>query len=232
MIGIELFGYGKMGKVIEGIIEESDNLVMAGIHGIDMDEERNIACDRHVVIDFSHKDFHDKAVAYALENGYALVSGTTNLSEEQMEALKEAGRIIPVCYSTNYSYGVLALKRILRAAAELLGDWDIELTETHHNQKVDAPSGTAKSALEVLVDVTGKRPVMDRTGKREADEIGVHALRGGTIAGIHTVDFFGREESITITHNAQSRRIFAEGAVKTAANMTAEPGFYTVDDIL
>lgn len=232
MIGIELFGYGKMGKVIEGIVNDTEGLVMAGIHDIDLDQETNAACDRVVVIDFSHKSFHHNAVEYALANGYALVSGTTGLDEEQMAALREAGKTIPVCYSTNYSYGVLALKRIIRAAAELLGDWDIELTETHHNQKVDAPSGTAKSVTEVLVDVTGKRAVMDRSGRREDDEIGVHAIRGGTIAGIHTVDFFGTEESISITHNAQSRRIFAEGAVKAAAKMTTEPGFYTVDDIL
>lgn len=232
MIGIELFGYGKMGHVIEDIVKNAEGLVMKGIHDIEMDEEKNVACDRTIVIDFSHRDFHHNAVEYALANGYALVCGTTGLDEDQMNELREAGKKIPICYSTNYSYGVLALKRIIRAAAELLGDWDIELTETHHNQKVDAPSGTAKSVAEVLVDVTGKHTVMNRSGKRESDEIGVHALRGGTIAGIHTVDFFGAEESITITHNAQSRRIFAEGAVKCASKMVTEPGFYTVDDIL
>ncbi len=232
MIGVELFGYGKMGKLIEEIVNDTDGLVMAGIHDIDLDDEKDVKCDRYVVVDFTHKSFHHHAVEYAVEHGYALVSGTTGLDEEQMAALKTAGQSIPVCHSTNYSYGVLALKRIIRAAAEILGDWDIELTETHHNQKVDAPSGTAKTVAEILTDVTGKHAVMDRIGKRETDEIGVHALRGGTVAGIHTIDFFGSEESITITHHAQSRRIFAEGAVKAAMQMKEVPGFYTVDDIL
>ena len=138
--------------------------------------------------------------------------------------------------SANYSVGVAVLKRLAALAAPLLGeDWDIEIVETHHRMKADAPSGTAKMLLKAI-DPAGERTVVyGREGmmKRTPGEIGVHAVRGGTVAGVHTVSFFGEDEELSLTHRAESRRIFALGALRAAGLLAGrEKGFYTLDELL
>ncbi len=114
---------------------------------------------------------------------------------------------------------------------ESLDDWDIELVEAHHNQKEDAPSGTAKTLLDIIGD---RKRVCGRegSGRRQPGEVGVHALRGGTENGMHEIIFFGDNEQITVKHHAQSRRVFAAGAVIAASRIPDEPGFYTFEDIV
>lgn len=217
MLGAAIYGYGRMGHEIENVINGTEGIRVASV--IDISGEiSNGAPD--IVIEFATADSHDGALAYALERGIPLVCGTTGLSDDQMNAMKAASAKIPVLYSSNYSYGIYTMRKLLKLACSLLSeeDWDAEVVEAHHKKKLDAPSGTAKTLIE---DMGGN----DRIS-------GVHALRGGTEAGRHAVTFFGDNEQITIEHHAQSRRIFATGAVKAALNMKTAPGFYSLDDIL
>lgn len=233
MTGIVLFGYGQMGHQIESFINARDDMELYQVYdfGQLIKENTETEFDRYVVVDFSHFKMHNMAIEYALSHKCAIVCGTTGLEDEQIEHLKEASSEIPVMYSTNYSYGVVILKKIVAEACRYLGEWDIELIEAHHNKKQDAPSGTAKT----LLDIIGRENrVYGREGQcpRQPGEIGVHAIRGGTEAGMHTVQFWGDNEVIEITHHAQSRRIFANGAVIAAGLIPEEAGYYSFEDIL
>lgn len=245
MIGIVLFGYGQMGHQIESIIDSRDDVFLYQVYDQNGLVKENTGAgneagaeagaethaDKLVVIDFSHFKMHDQALVYAKEHNCGIVAGTTGLQEYQVENLKAAGEEIPVCYSTNYSYGVLALKKVLAKACEYLGDWDIELIESHHNKKQDAPSGTAKTLLEII---GAENQVYGREGQcpRKKGDVGVHAIRGGTEAGMHQVQFWGDNEMIEIKHHAQSRRIFANGAVIAATVLPEAAGYYTFEDIV
>ncbi|MDD2438861.1 MAG: 4-hydroxy-tetrahydrodipicolinate reductase [Methanosarcinaceae archaeon] len=169
--------------------------------------------------------------------GVNLIIGTTGLSPEQRalidEAIRENG--IRAVISPNYSVGVNVFFKLIREAAQYLSDYDIEIIEAHHNQKKDAPSGTALRAAEVLSEaVGGKEFVYGREGLApRKNEIGIHAIRGGDITGDHTVLFVGSSERIEIKHMAHSRQIFVNGAVQAAAWVCAqEPGIYSMDDVL
>ena len=233
MINITLFGYGGMGRAIEAAADVRADMSVNRIFDFDGSA---VYCAREgktlsdeAVIDFSHYTMHDEALKYALEKNIPIVVGTTGLSDEQISNMQEAAEHIPVLYSTNYSYGI-------REANKYLSEWDVELAETHHSKKKDAPSGTAKTMLSILNEDNSKTEVYGRqgiTGERSKREIGVHALRGGTVAGTHTVSFFGNDETIEITHRAASRKIFAEGACRALAKLyNREPGFYNLEEIL
>ena len=155
-------------------------------------------------------------------------------------------------HSGNYSIGIAALRHLVGQAARELPGFDVEIVECHHNKKVDAPSGTAKLLLDTVLSeknaasaatcaptdatVGGYRPVYGREGMcgaRDEREVGVHALRGGTVAGVHTVSFFGTDEELSLTHRATSRQIFVDGALAAALKLAdREPGFYTFDEIM
>ena len=190
-----------------------------------------------MVIDFSRPEALPEIASYVRRTGTALLSGTTGYMEAEKEILFSLGTSAPVLWSANYSLGVAVLSRALRVIAPVLGpDFDIEITETHHNQKADAPSGTAKLLLEAVDPQHRLRPVYGREGscgRREKDEIGIHALRGGTVAGTHTVHFFGPDEELELTHRAASRRIFVSGALKMARLLPEKPnGVYDLQNIL
>ena len=218
---IALIGMGRMGRMIRDC---------AADRGIEVAAEFNTAtiaqlaqCDRmDAVIDFSAPASLPALAAYVQRTGTPLVSGTTGYCDE-------------VALSANFSIGVAVLKHLAAEAAALLPDFDIEIIETHHRMKKDAPSGTAKLLLSA-VNPDGTHPtVFGREGfaPRTADEIGVHAVRGGTVAGVHTVSFFGDEEELSLTHRAESRRIFAIGALKTAEKLKDAPvGLHTLDELL
>ena len=157
--------------------------------------------------------------------------------EAEKERLFALGSAAPVLWSANYSLGVAVLARALQVIAPVLGpDFDIEIAETHHGQKADAPSGTAKLLLEAIDPQHRLRPVYGREGncgRREKDEVGIHALRGGTVAGTHTVHFFGPDEELELTHRAASRRIFVNGALHMAHLLPGRPnGVYDLQKIL
>ena len=188
----------------------------------------------HLLVDVSSQHSHQMLLRPGVLR--ALLDEAAG-TEAEKEALFALGTAAPVLWSANYSLGVAVLSRALRVIAPVLGpDFDIEITETHHNQKADAPSGTAKLLLEAVDPEHRLRPVYGREGscgRREKDEVGIHALRGGTVAGTHTVHFFGPDEELELTHRAASRRIFVSGALKMARLLPEKPnGVYDLQNIL
>ena len=229
-------GYGRMGRLIE------DALVKAGdeIAGwIDIENVENLNSDKQiadVIMDFSNPSLTDTVVAYAARTETPLLSGTTNMTEEQHQLLAELAKKVPVIWASNYSLGINLFMHILPQVKAALPDWDIEITETHHNKKVDAPSGTAKSLADVIDPEGEYERVYGRSGncgERTSREIGMHALRGGTVTGEHRVDFFGNDEVFEITHKAGSRQILVDGAIAAARKLIEkEPGLYTMETLL
>ena len=228
-------GRGKMGQLLAAEAEKAGFEVMGMFDAFNLDELKEME-PADMIIDFSHRDNLSWIISYVKEHDCSLVYGTTGLDGGQKAALQELSAEHPVFFSANYSYGVAVLQEIIRTAAPLLKDsFDIELTETHHNQKQDAPSGTAKALLEILNPGNEFREVYGRSGMTGArqKEIGIHSLRGGTEAGEHTVHFFGTNEHISITHHADSRMIFVSGAVKAALFLQNMPaGMYTMQDLV
>lgn len=227
-------GQGKMGSLIQQTAEVQGHTVLACVDATCLDELKGLE-PADMIIDFSHRDNLNWIVDYVNANHCGLVYGTTGLDDTQKEQLNTLSKTHPVFYSSNYSYGIAVFREVLRTAVPMLKDtFDMELTETHHNQKQDAPSGTAKSILEIMnpkgefEEVYGRQGMCGARGK----EIGVHALRGGTEAGEHRVYFFGDNESITITHHATNRQIFVNGALKAAAWLKDQPaGMYDMKSL-
>ena len=226
-------GKGRMGSLIASTAEAAGHTVLGMADAFDKSALEGEAAD--VVIDFSHRDNLSWIKDYVLQNHCALVYGTTGVTEEDRAVLNELAKTVPVFYSSNFSYGVAVLRKLIATAVPLLKDtFDMELVETHHNQKKDAPSGTAKALLEIMnpdgefTEVYGREGITGARGK----EIGVHALRGGTEAGEHSV-FFGDNESITVSHHAANRQIFVNGAIRAARYLEGkEAGMYNMDDLL
>lgn len=165
-----------------------------------------------------------------------LVVATTGQKEEIVAELQARSKAAPVFFSANMSYGVHVLNQLLQSALEQLGDYDLELIERHHNKKVDAPSGTLVRLLDTALDARqGSYPVYDRSSvsqPRSVDEIGVSAIRGGTIVGQHDAIFAGHDEVIELKHIAQSKDIFANGAIKAAESLINKSnGFYDYNNI-
>ena len=230
-------GYGKMGKRIEAAIEANPNHSVAAVLDVDTAEKLDkMGKVADLIIDFSHPDMVNRLIDYADRTETPLVTGTTGLSEEHLQGLRNLGKKVPVLVSSNFSYGVAVLRHVMEQISPIMDGWDVEITETHHNQKIDAPSGTAKMLLNAIDPEENCQRVYGREGRcgaRTKREIGIHALRGGTVAGEHTVFFFGNEEELSFTHKAGSRQIFADGAIKAAEKLLAfEPGFYSMEEIL
>ena len=244
LIKTVIMGTGRMGSLIRTTAESMKDAegnpvfeIVAQI-GFDLDElEKTPAAD--VIIDFSNVATFDAVEAYVARTGTALVAGTTGYSEEQMERLRALGSKARVMHSGNYSIGIAALRHLVAQATRELPGFDCEIVETHHNQKVDAPSGTAKMLLDAVIESEpqdGYHAVYGREGMcgaRTKQEIGMHSLRGGTVAGVHTVSFFGQDEEVTLTHRATSRQIFVNGALAAAQKLIRrDPGFYSFDQIM
>ena len=235
-MNIALIGNGKMGREIDALCAQDDALHVVGFVGpgacASLDEM--LAVD--VAIDFSYPGNLEDLLGCAVRRGIPLVIGTTGLSQQQEEAIRAASAQIPIVRAKNFSTGVAVMRRLSRMAAQALGEeFDVEIVETHHNRKEDAPSGTALALLEAVDPEERYARVYGREGRPGArgHEIGIHAVRGGTVAGEHSVHFFGPMEEIEIRHRADSREIFARGALRAAAfAVGAEPGLYTVDDVL
>ena len=233
---IVIGGNGRMGRLVrEALLVRGFEL--SGSYDVDnIAELDEVAPAADVAVDFSAPAALPHVLAYARRTGAAVVSGATGYSADQLAELRALGETNRVIWSSNYSLGVAALRRATALVAEALEGWDVEIVETHHNQKVDAPSGTAKALL-AAVDPAGERPVVDGrsgiVGARVPGEIGMHALRGGTVAGTHEVHFFGADEEVCLTHRAASRQIFVAGAVTAAERLLRRPvGFYDFDGLM
>ena len=240
---------GKMGRMITELVKNDDSAVIAA--GVDtytgvpndypvFESVGQCDVDVDVVIDFSNAGAVDGLLDYCVEKNLPVVLCTTGLSDEQLEKVQKAAEKVPVLKSANMSLGVNLLLKLLKDAAKVLGNagYDIELVERHHNQKVDAPSGTALALADSINEALGGayHYVYDRSRvrqKRDSREIGISAVRGGTIVGEHEVIFAGTDEVIEFKHTAYSRNVFAKGAVEAAKFLKGKtPGMYDMGDVI
>lgn len=234
---ILLIGYGTMNKIVARLALEAGHEIAGVISSGETDYPvfTNIdEANADVAIDFSNPERIQPLIEKEFKT--PLVVATTGKKEEIVAALKERAEQAPVFFSANMSYGVHVLNNLLRDALKQLGDYDLELVERHHNKKVDAPSGTLVKLLDTaLEERDGSYPVYDRSAvsnPRSKDEIGVSAIRGGTIVGEHEAIFAGLDEVIELKHIAQSKDIFANGAIKAAESLVnKENGFYDYNNI-
>lgn len=232
-----LIGHGKMGKLIQATATAAGDEIVAAFGRENMAQLARTGKIADAVIDFSSPQTLPALAEYIRRTGTPLLSGTTGYTDAQKAQLLGLGDVAPVLWSANYSIGIAVFYRLLTQISDTLKpDFDIEITEAHHNQKADAPSGTAKLLLEAIDPHHRLTPVYGREGscgKRDAAEIGIHALRGGTVAGTHTVHFFGPDEELEITHRAASRQIFVNGALHMARLLPGRPnGVYDLQSIL
>lgn len=231
---VMIVGKGKMGTRLAASAAEKGHAIVAMVDRFNREALGSLACD--AVIDFSHPDNLAWVCDYVKQQCCIYLCGTTGLTQEQMERLKETARTCPVFYSANFSYGVAVFTKLVEWLTPLLEtDFDIEVVEAHHNQKQDAPSGTAKMLLEAIDPTHQYAHVHQRDGfvGKRGREIGIHSIRGGTVAGEHTVLYLGDEEVIRLTHTASSRQIFVNGAWKALPFMEGKkPGFYTMQDMI
>lgn len=250
MVNVIMHGCnGKMGRVITNLVEEDDNIqIVAGIDaytGVANEypvfasiKECDVKAD--AIIDFSVTAAIDDLLDYAVSTKTPVVVCTTGLSANQLEKINEASKSVAVLRSANMSLGINTLMKILKIATDVLADrgFDIEIVEKHHNQKVDAPSGTALALADCInqelnneYDYTYDRSTVRE--KRKKKEIGISAVRGGTIVGEHEVIYAGTDEVIEIKHTAYSKAIFAKGAIDAAKFLAnKEVGMYDMSDVI
>ncbi len=240
---------GRMGRVITGLIKEDEAIeIVAGVDaftGIANDYpvfESIGACDAEadVVIDFSNAGAVDALLDYCMAKKLPVVLCSTGLSDEQLKKVEESAKETAVLKSANMSMGINLLLKLLKDAAKVLAPagYDIEIVEKHHNQKLDAPSGTAialadsiNEAMDHNFEYTYDRSTERK--KRSAKEIGISAVRGGTIVGEHEVLFAGMDEVIEFKHTAFSRGVFGKGAVEAAKYLSGKPaGYYDMSDVI
>ena len=237
---------GKMGRVISSIVKErKDCEIVCGVDKAVADcsypvftdfNQVNIKGD--VIIDFSHPSALRGVLDYAKRTKTPAVLATTGLSDEQLNEIKEASKEVALFFTFNMSLGINLLVELTKKAAAVLNGFDIEIIEKHHNQKIDAPSGTAIMLASAINETLDNSMIYeyDRHSKRKKrtdKEIGIHAVRGGTIVGEHDVMFCGRDEIITLSHSARSKDIFATGAVNAALFIADKPqGLYAMKDLI
>ena len=233
---------GRMGKEVEKIVEASETMTvaakvdkMAAESGCYTDIN-DFSGEADIIIDFSNHLGTKDLLDYAVKNNIPTVVATTGHTPEELALIEEAGRKIAVFHSANMSLGVALLCELAVKAAATMPDADIEIVETHHNRKLDAPSGTALMIANAIKAVREKAQfVFGREGmaKREKNEIGVHAVRRGNIVGIHEVLVSTDSQTITLKHEAHSRALFAEGAVSAAEFILGKPaGLYNMNSIV
>lgn len=238
---------GKMGGFItECAAADTEIEIVAGVDKVNIGQKYPIFSDfeainlkADVIIDFSHVALLDSLLDYAIKSKTPVVIATTGYSAEQIEKIKAAASVIPVFFTFNMSIGVNLLCSLAKKAASVLGgDFDVEIIEKHHNLKIDAPSGTAIMLANAVNSQfnDGYNYEYDRhskRAKRPKNEIGIHSVRGGTIVGEHDVIFAGRDEVITLSHQATSKEVFAVGAIRAAKFIASKkPGLYDMNDVM
>ena len=228
---------GHMGRLIEEAAKKDENF--DNIYGISEDRiEVEPSSLYDVIIDFSHPSSLDGVINLAKKNKIPLVIGTTGYSEEQLSRIEELSKEIPILKTTNMSLGMNILFSLVEKMAAILKDTvDIEVLESHHNRKVDAPSGSAKTIVKSIEKGLGeeRKHQYGRSGesKREEGEIGIHSIRAGNIVGFHEASFINELETVKISHEAYDRSVFASGALVAAKFViNKDPGIYTMKDVL
>lgn len=237
---------GKMGQIVCDLVEQDENLVLKA--GFDknitgefafpvFNDIKNIKEKPNVIIDFSVPIASLNLLKYASENNVPMVIATTGFSQDEEALIKEYSKKIPIFKSANMSYDIMIMKKLVQWLAPLLKGTDIEITETHHNRKIDSPSGTAQMLADSINNSLGNSLHCeynrhDKREKRDKNEIGMNSIRGGNIVGEHTVQFFGEFETFELKHTSYSRNVFAEGAIKAAKFLIDKPaGFYSMEDM-
>lgn len=239
---------GQMGRMIAACVKERDDCTI--VAGIDISGQGDSAfpvfttpsqCEvaADVIIDFSHPNALASLLTYAANRRMPAVIATTGLSAEQVASIQAAAANVPLFFTANMSLGVNLLCELAKKAASVLGrQFDIEIIEKHHNRKIDAPSGTALMLADEIASVLPdpSQYVYDRHSvrkKREKNEIGMHAIRGGTIVGEHEILFAGRDELLSLTHTALSKEVFATGSINAALFLCDKPnGLYNMGDLV
>ena len=249
MTNIMLCGcLGNMGQTVTRLLKNMDDMsIIAGVDiGVGMSSDYPIYSSpfdfsgkADVIIDFSHPSALARLLDYAVNTKTPAVIATTGIDKQQVSQIKKASEQVPIFFSFNMSLGINLLIQLAKKAASILSEnFDIEIIEKHHNQKIDAPSGTALMIADAVNDELGgqEKYIYDRHAvrkKREKKEIGISSVRGGTIVGEHTVLFAGEDEVIEIKHSAHSKTIFAVGAIKAAAWIKDKPAaLYNMGDLV
>lgn len=245
-MNVVVYGYGLMGKKVAQAIRDDENMDLVGIVSPIFDEEpmENTyntlsECQENVdaIIDFSHPNNLEDLLKYAVSHHCPLVIATTGFDDQQLLKIEEASSQIPIFQAYNTSFGVQMLTKIVKMVSKEFFDngFDIEILEKHHNQKIDAPSGTAKLLYDVINEDIDVNPIYDRSSikhKRERNEIGIQSIRGGTIFGEHSIMFAGKDEIVEIKHTALSKEVFAQGAIAALkAIYDKENGLFTLKNL-
>ena len=228
---VMIHGTGVMSSILKDVIEKDKELEITAFADDFTDEKGDI------IIDFSHFSRLPAMIDYAVKNNIPMVICTTGYDETVLAKITESSSKLPIVLSSNTSIGINLMNELAVKAASILNNFDIEIVETHHNRKVDSPSGTAKTLYNVINDALDNQmtAVNGRNGlhPRDKKEIGIHSIRGGSVVGEHSVIFYGDDEIIEIKHTATSRRIFANGAVKAAKFLIGKkPGLYRMKEVL
>lgn len=240
---------GHMGRVITELVQKDEDIeIVAGIDPFDDGHNKypvfssvaECSIKADVIIDFASAKAEDALLDYCVENQIPVVVCTTGLSDEQLDKVRASACKVAVLKSANMSLGINTLFKLLQDAAKVLvpSGFDVEIVERHHNQKVDAPSGTALALADAVKEVVGddyyyKYDRSRTREKRDPKEIGISAVRGGTIVGVHDVIFAGEDEVIEFTHTAYSKSVFAKGAIEAAKFLAGKPaGMYDMSDVI
>ena len=238
---------GKMGNEVAKTVEKIEDMQI--VSGIGLEEDlsgkfpiysktEDIKEDVDIIIDFSVPKATFNVLEYAKNKKIPIVIATTGFSKEEIQKIEETSKEIPIFRSANMSLDINLMAKILKEVAKVLSNTDIEIIETHHNRKIDSPSGTAILLADAINEVLEEKKEYDfnRMQKREPrkkSEIGFSSIRGGNIVGEHTVAFFGENETLEIKHTSYSRQVFVEGAIKAARFLiTKENGLYDMNDLI
>ncbi len=236
---ILVIGTGVMSDYVLDSIRNSENICIGRYDKFgngDFSNFEEINEDFDVIVDFSNHSLTKELLEFAVKNNKNILIATTGHNEEENDLIKQMSEKIAILKATNTSFGVNALNKIVAYATKILKDFDIEVVEKHHNRKLDAPSGTANTLLDVIDEALDKK--MNRVYgrhdvKRGEDEIGVHSIRGGSIVGEHEVIFTKGDEIIEIKHTALSRKIFADGAIAALEILVnLKKGMYSINEVI
>lgn len=237
---------GKMGQIVCDLLEQNENFVIK--YGFDKNITGEFAFPVYnniekipekpdVIIDFSIPIATLNILEYATKNNVPIVIATTGFTKEQEQIIENHSKHIPIFKSANMSYDIMIMKKLLQWLAPLLKNTDIEITETHHNRKIDSPSGTAQMLADSINSALGNTLHCEynrhnKKEKRDKNEIGMNSIRGGNIVGEHTVQFFGEFETFELKHTSYSRNVFAEGSIKAAEFIIEQkPGLYDMNNL-
>ena len=230
-IKIIIHGTGTMSSILKNVIEAEEDLEVSGFAD-DLTNEKG-----DIIIDFSHFSRIPNMLNFAIDNNIPIVICTTGYDDKILNQIKEASSKIPILLSSNTSIGINLMNDLVSKMAENLNGFDIEIIETHHNKKVDSPSGTAKTLFNAINQTLENKMnlINGREGnhKRDKNEIGIHSIRGGSVVGEHRVIFYGDDEAIEIKHSAMSKKKFVHGAIKAAKFLIGKkPNLYGMKDVL